>query len=101
VNEAAVLAADETPEAKLLLCDHSTVYAGLARPLPLSVEAVQLHCGAELLAAVLALGVPGVVGTTVSISTLPLGEKLELLPTVSLAMTRKYQTPSASGVGWV
>ena len=69
MKEFVVLVEAETPELKPELCDHWTVYAVVARPVPPSVEAVQDQTGAVVLDGVVVEGVPGVVGAVVSITS--------------------------------
>ena len=52
----------------------STVYGVVAKPTPLSVEAVHVHSGVVSVVKEVEAGVPGVVGAVVSITTVPLEE---------------------------
>ena len=57
----------ETPELKVELCDHCTVYGVAASPEPPSVEAVQVQVGTALLVGVVVVvDVPGVDGLVAS-----------------------------------
>ena len=87
-----------TPLLKSLCVDQSTVYAGLARPLPPSVEAAHVQDGVVSVVGEVVDGVPGVDGTVVSISTLPAELYAEAFVSVSVALTRKYHVPSAKVV---
>jgi len=78
-----------------LSCDHSTVYGVLAKA-TLSVLAVHVHDGVVSFVGVVVLGVPGVEGAVVSTTTVPLLEYDDVLPKLSLALTRKYQVPWVS-----
>ena len=66
-----------------------------ASPVPLSVEALQFQVGVLSFVGVIAtLGVPGLVGPVVSITTAPLMPEVAVLLALSVALTRKYQVPS-------
>jgi hypothetical protein len=75
---------------------HMTVYAGLARPEPASVDAVHVQTGLLLFVGLLAvIGVPGSEGAVTSTNTEPTGEYALEFPATSVAFTRKYHVPSA------
>ena len=59
-----------TPVPKVLSCDHCTVYAGDASPLPLSFAAVHVQVGVWVFVGEEVDGVPGEIGPVVSTTTL-------------------------------
>ena len=96
VNDVPFVLADSTPRTNDALWLHCTVYAGLARPEPLSDALAHVHVGRWLFVGVVVDGVPGVVGAVVSTIYVMVGDHADMLPNVSRALTLRYQVPAAS-----